>query len=712
MIWLASYPRSGNTFVRNILHDVYGMTSGEYHIIEGVPFEQNYAEHPFVKTHLLPWEINPEDPGIKAIYLVRDGRDSIVSMAHQRKDIIAPDSDLFENMKAAILAEKGSFFGGWSKNVNGWITRSDLIIRYEDLIKDPIGQIERLREIVDLPAPIHEKLPSFKSSKEGQAAYGTRKEWGYSEEDAKKLASKIFRKGRSGSWMEEMPEELHELFWSLHGETMGRLGYTRDGSLSMPDPELDHLVLRKLDRTKLRKPRHKHRVLIEANKLETSDNDGVKRYITSLINGLAPISNIEDGMWQFDLLVHKEIYSLQDYLSRMEKNWNPSESGQSEAANPTARKGLLGQLEATMLTAIPERWIKWLNKNDITIFHRTYDVLKKLVLGTVNWLQKIILYPVRVLYSLYIDYKHTKEQKALSGIFSNYDLIHVPLQQHFWPFRYAKVPMLFTIHDFTHKIFPNYHTGINIRNAEAGINMITQKQAHVLAVSDSTLRDCKRYLSLPDDHYHMVYESLEEDKFMINHDRDEGTRVRKKYGINPGMPFILVLGTIEPRKNIANSIEAFQLLHKRNNTPNIGLVIAGKQGWKMEQLVGYHSYVTFTGFVDDEDLPVLYSEALALSYISFYEGFGLPLLEAMRCGTPVIYGDNSSMPEVAGDGGLAADPDDIEDICNKYEAICFDEELRSELKSKALKQSNQFSSRKSTLELLKVYESITMDKKT
>ncbi|MCK5765239.1 MAG: sulfotransferase domain-containing protein, partial [Bacteroidales bacterium] len=117
MIWIASFPRSGNTFVRNILHDVYGLSSSEYHMEEDHPLEADYADHPFVKTHLLPTQLDPADPGIKAVYIVRDGRDVMVSMAHQRRDIVAPGSDFYENLKAAIIAEKDSFFGGWSKNV-------------------------------------------------------------------------------------------------------------------------------------------------------------------------------------------------------------------------------------------------------------------------------------------------------------------------------------------------------------------------------------------------------------------------------------------------------------------------------------------------------------------------------------------------------------------------------------------------------------------
>ena len=200
MIWIASFPRSGNTYVRNILYEVYGLSSGEYHREEDHPLEKNYFEHPFVKTHLLPHQLEPADPSIKSIYLVRDGRDAIVSIAHQRTDIVAPGSDFYENLKAAIFAEKDTFFGGWSHNVATWLDRADLIIRYEDLLLDPIRVIERIRKIVELPEPDPSKIPSFEKLKDGKAAYGARKSWGYSEDESIKLADKAFRKGISGNW--------------------------------------------------------------------------------------------------------------------------------------------------------------------------------------------------------------------------------------------------------------------------------------------------------------------------------------------------------------------------------------------------------------------------------------------------------------------------------------------------------------------------------
>lgn len=707
MIWIASFPRSGNTFVRNILFEVYGLSSGEYHLEEEYPLDKHYAENPFVKTHLLPHQLEPSSPDIKSVYLVRDGRDALISMAHQRTDIVAPGSDFHENLKAAIIAEKDTFFGGWSHNASAWMKRADLIIRYEDLIADPIGQIERIREIYELPEPDLSKTPSFEKLKSGQAAYGARKSWGYSKDESEKLADKAFRKGRAGSWKNEMPDEIHDLFWTFHGNTMEQFGYAMSGELSSPDPDFDHTTLQKLGMEPEQTAIKKYRVLLEANKMGTKDNDGVKRYVAGLITGLIPLVDNDNSRWDIDLLINNKIISLKEYAARDEDDFEVERKGNELTIDKNKRKRtLVEKIEAFLQNLISDKWIKWLTDNNILLFHKTYDFLKKTALSIFYWLKSIVLFLPRVIYTQYLKYKEEQELKLISERMSHYDLIHVSLQQHYGPFKYTRVPLLITIHDFTHKLFPKYHTGINIKNAENGLKLIEKKRAHIVAVSKSTLNDSRKFLSLPANNFHFVYESVEEDKFTFQVNVEDRSKVREKYGIHKETPYILLLSTIEPRKNLINSINAFLLLHKKHKGMDLQLVVAGKQGWKMQETIRNSNLIIYTGFVDDKDLSALYTEATALSYISFYEGFGLPLLEAMRCGTPVIYGDNSSMPEVAGDGGLAAKPDDIEDICNKYETLYFNEKLRKDLGRKAMKQSLNFSIRKSTKEMLEVYEKI------
>ncbi len=212
MIWLASFPRSGNTFFRNVLFDVYGIASSEFHMETDKKVLKDFASFPVVKTHLLPHQLPKDLQSMKSVYIIRDGRDALVSIAHHRKDIIAPGSNYYMNLLEAILARGGSFFGGWSVNVEKWTNKADIVIRYEDLIVDPIGQIERLREIITLPEPRLERLPTFQSLKKGVPQYGSGGEKIKNKEQKIERAHKFFRRGVVGSYKDEMPIMFQLLF--------------------------------------------------------------------------------------------------------------------------------------------------------------------------------------------------------------------------------------------------------------------------------------------------------------------------------------------------------------------------------------------------------------------------------------------------------------------------------------------------------------------
>jgi len=159
----------------------------------------------------------------KAVYLIRDGRDALVSIAHHRKDIVVPGSNYYKNLVEAILARGGSFFGGWSMNVEQWTSKADIIIRYEDLIKDPIRQTERLREIMELPEPKLENLPTFQSLKKGKSRYGSGEK--KKTEQVKAYADKFFRRGVVGSYKNEMPKVFQLLFWFKNKKQMKANNY-------------------------------------------------------------------------------------------------------------------------------------------------------------------------------------------------------------------------------------------------------------------------------------------------------------------------------------------------------------------------------------------------------------------------------------------------------------------------------------------------------
>jgi hypothetical protein len=166
--------------------------------------------------------------------MIRDGRDACVSAAHHRSDLISPGSDYNDNLKQAIEASLGSYFGGWSKNVEDYLKIAHAVIYFEELVKNPIETVETLRGVLDLPEPKIDKLPTFESQRDGMAHFGGAARPQLSDEERDDFNKKFFRKGAVGGWKEEMPEDMQELFWEKHGVTMEKVGYSKDGSFSRP----------------------------------------------------------------------------------------------------------------------------------------------------------------------------------------------------------------------------------------------------------------------------------------------------------------------------------------------------------------------------------------------------------------------------------------------------------------------------------------------
>jgi len=698
MIWLSSFPRSGNTFLRNILFEVYGLESSTFHRESSYPVDKDFRDYPFVKTHELPSSLSDFESDIPCVYLVRDGRDAICSMAHHRTDLVAPGSDYELNLKEAIVADQGSFFGGWSRNAEEWLERADLIIRYEDLIRDPIATVEKLRAVFPLGQPIVENLPTFESLKFGIPKYGTGRELDISERKKKEQASKFFRRGKSGSWKEDIPEYLQDLFWSYHGDTMERYGYSYEGGMQDLLPEFDSGLQAKLGIAPDRRPQKKYRVLIESNKIVAPDNDGVKRYQVELLKSLFPVVENPDSRWEIDLYVHGEISPLLDYKEILSQSFLP------QGFN------LLGKLmavEEKLAALVPRRFVAFLADNNITVFHDAWRSLRRLSISCLELLSLRNFSGKDKVAKAHPDNADSK--------FDSYDLVHIPLKQHYTPFQNIRNKILITIHDLTHLHFPEFHAGKNIANADEGMEFAIDKKAHLIAISQSTKNDILGATPIEHDKVHLIYEAADRKKFNFKINGDDNWRVRKKYKLDFSEPYIVCLSTLEPRKNLKNTIDAYILLRREDPDIALKLVIAGKKGWNVESIYSaaedYSDHIFFTGFVDDDDLAYLYSGALAMSYLSFYEGFGLPPLEAMCCGTPVIYGNNSSLPEVVGEGGLAADPNDLNDIKDQYSKIFYDVNLRDCKSAAALRQSLSFSWRDTAIKTLDLYEKI-IDGKT
>ena len=214
---------------------------------------------------------------------------------------------------------------------------------------------------------------------------------------------------------------------------------------------------------------------------------------------------------------------------------------------------------------------------------------------------------------------------------------------------------------------------------------------------------------ISNDHFHVVYHACSEN---FKRCVQESTiyNVKRKYGMTLDQRYVFCLCALEPRKNVIRIIKCFLQFVKKNNICDLVMVIGGS-AWnnfipviekELGMLLGDSKYLNFTGYIRDEDLPVLYSGAEWFVYTSQYEGFGVPPLEAMSCGCPVIVSNSASLPEVVGEAGLYVDWDNDKQHIDAYEKYYFNEELRNENSKKGMNRAKQFSWRKSVEQILEI----------
>jgi len=267
------------------------------------------------------------------------------------------------------------------------------------------------------------------------------------------------------------------------------------------------------------------------------------------------------------------------------------------------------------------------------------------------------------------------------------------------PFR--QIRTVLTVHDLIYVLFPEYHLPMNYHFLRLMMPRFAHRADAIIAISECTRRDLVRLWQIPEQKIHVIYEGIDP-RFRPVTDGVAMERLRQRLGLPER--FALYVGTIEPRKNLPRLFEAWTRLKKP-----IPLVIAGKKGWLYQETfacveaLGLEDHVRFTGFVADEDLPALYSAAEIFIFPSLYEGFGLPVLEAMACGTPVITTTGGSLPEVADDAALVVDPTDVDALTEALSRLLRDESLRHDYSERGLARSRAFSWEHTARETLKLY---------
>jgi glycosyltransferase involved in cell wall biosynthesis len=235
-------------------------------------------------------------------------------------------------------------------------------------------------------------------------------------------------------------------------------------------------------------------------------------------------------------------------------------------------------------------------------------------------------------------------------------------------------------------------------------------ETFITCISASTKLDlCNHAVQIDPERVFVTYLAAS-DNFYPCHDEKTLSIMRKKYSIPGSCRYILSVSTLEPRKNIDHAIRCFVRLVLQEGLDDLCLVLTGAKGWKYDRILAevenadaIMDRIILTGFVPDEDLAPLYSGALAFVYPSLYEGFGLPPLEAMQCGTPVITSNNSSLPEVVGDAGIMVDPVDADALCQAMLNLYQDESLRNTLAKRSLERASLFSWDKCVKETIAVY---------
>lgn len=258
-----------------------------------------------------------------------------------------------------------------------------------------------------------------------------------------------------------------------------------------------------------------------------------------------------------------------------------------------------------------------------------------------------------------------------------------------------------TVHDLSFMRLPQCFEPSLLQYLTASVPRAVRRADWVLADSDSTRHDLVELLDVPENRISVLYPGVEP-RFCPMTDTEELARVRHKYGL-PAR-FILSVGTLQPRKNYATLVEAFSQI----TDADLGLVIVGQRGWLYDDLLALArekglGRVHFPGFVEDSDLPAFYNLAEVFVLPSLYEGFGIPPLEAMACGTPVITADNSSFPEVVGDAGLLVDAPDVQALVSGLRRLLTDSALRQDMTAKGLRRAMRFTWQSAAENLLATY---------
>ncbi|MEK6693452.1 MAG: glycosyltransferase family 1 protein [Nitrospirota bacterium] len=343
------------------------------------------------------------------------------------------------------------------------------------------------------------------------------------------------------------------------------------------------------------------------------------------------------------------------------------------------------------------------SNNNYTLFSNSFKdriSLESLHLP-LNFKLKDYRVPNRILRGLWNYFSYPPIESFIGDV----DIFHSP---HSIPIPARKAKLIVTIHDLYFLKYPDM-VGRDVRedHRRLSINYLI-KVRKIITVSDNSKKDIIELLDVSPEKVTVIYEGVD-DIFRVVNEETTLENVRERYRLPH--EFILFIGTISPRKNPRGLIESISILRKRG-LKDLSLIMIGPEGFKADEVLrliyerNLEDSVRHIGYVPYEDMLYVYNMSSLLVYPSLYEGFGLPPLEAMACGVPVIASNTSSMPEILGDAALLVDPYNSGEIADSIEKILHDESLRNSLIEKGLKKASSYSWEDTAKKVLKVYEEI------
>ncbi len=293
------------------------------------------------------------------------------------------------------------------------------------------------------------------------------------------------------------------------------------------------------------------------------------------------------------------------------------------------------------------------------------------------------------------------EQMVLPLLASRLDVLHCPVNV--LPMA-LPCPAVLTIHDLTFLRFPERFRTERRRYLAAMTAFSARRARLIMADSGSTKQDVMELLKVPAERIEVVYPGVDEDFHPLPPEEVE------RFRLSAGLPeeFVLYVGTLEPRKNVVTLVQAYGLLYS-GGLIRCPLVVGGGRGWMFDDIFAeverndLLDQVIFAGYIDPENLPRWYAAATVFVYPSLYEGFGLPALEAMACGTPVIVSNASSLPEVVGDAGIQVDPRRADELADALAEVLQSNAKREQMRAAGLARASSFTWDRAAGQITRVY---------